>query len=68
MEVLGHHRITEHAELERTHKDHHIQVLSLHRTPQELHHMPKSIVQRFWGEEAFSNIQPKPFSLRSYHW
>lgn len=38
-------RLTEHAELEEIHRDHRVQVLVLHRTPKESHHVPKSVVQ-----------------------
>lgn len=39
------HRVVEQAELEGTHQDHEVQLLALHRTPQESHHAPESIVQ-----------------------
>ncbi|XP_071286266.1 ETS domain-containing protein Elk-1-like [Agelaius tricolor] len=37
-------RITEWAELEGTHQDHQVQLLALHRTPQESHPVPESVV------------------------
>lgn len=40
----SYHRITECAELERTHHDHGVQHLALHCTPQESHHMPENII------------------------
>lgn len=37
-------RVIEYAELKGTHNDHGVQFLSLHRTPQKSHQVPKSIV------------------------
>lgn len=39
------HRVREHDELKSSHKDHQVQLLSLHRPLQEPHHGPESSVQ-----------------------
>lgn len=50
-------RITESAELEETHRDHRVQLLVLHRTSQQSHPVPESVVQMFlelwqpWGHD-----------------
>lgn len=38
-------RLTDYAESEGTHKDHGVQLLALHRMPQESHHVPENNVQ-----------------------
>lgn len=70
------HRIIEYPELAGAHQDDQAQLLSLHRTPQESHHMPKSpgrlgavtasLGSLFqgptttWVKTSSPNIQPKP--------
>lgn len=54
-------KMTESAELERTHQYHQVQVLALHQTPQGSHLVPDSFVQM--GENISSTEEVFPLQL-----
>lgn len=44
IKYTAYYRITEHPKLDRTHRNHPVQVLALHRTPQQSHHVSESAI------------------------